>query len=59
MASARVATVTTLIPGGIFAISPLFPAGAKDLYAVGHFYNDTTEDKTVEVKFHADCVKFK
>ena len=33
--------------------------GAKDLYAVGHFYNDTTEDKTVEVKFHADGVKFK
>lgn len=33
--------------------------GAKDLYAVGHFYKDTAEDKTVEVKFHADGVKFK
>jgi hypothetical protein len=33
--------------------------GAKDLYAVGHFYNDTAEDKSVEVKFHADGVKFK
>lgn len=33
--------------------------GAKDLYAVGHFYNDTTEDKTIVVKFHADGVKFK
>lgn len=33
--------------------------GAKDLYAVGHFYNDTTEDKIAVVKFHADGVKFK
>ncbi len=33
--------------------------GAKDLYAVGHFYNDTTEEKTVEVKFRAEGVKFK
>lgn len=31
----------------------------KDLYAKGHFYRDTLEDKTIEIKFRATGVKFK
>jgi len=31
----------------------------KDLYARGHFYRDTLEDKTIEIKFRATGVKFK
>ena len=31
----------------------------KDLYAKGHFYRDTLEDKSIEVKFRAVGVKFK
>lgn len=31
----------------------------KDLYAKGHFYTDTLEDKTTEIKFRATGVKFK